>query len=66
MNKFSISGAVFQATGNYDASFYFGGGMFFVGALLHLMLHLPFIKRRNDAGKPEAVVKETYEEDEEC
>ncbi|CAG2195436.1 Monocarboxylate transporter 14 [Mytilus edulis] len=60
------AGAVFQATGNYDASFYFGGGMFFVGALLHLMLHLPFIKRRNDAGKPEAVVKETYEEDEEC
>ncbi|XP_052061332.1 monocarboxylate transporter 13-like [Mytilus californianus] len=60
------AGAVFQATGNYDASFYFGGGMFFVGALLHLMLHLPFIKRLNDAGKQETIVKETYEEDEEC
>ncbi|CAC5388567.1 Monocarboxylate transporter 9 [Mytilus coruscus] len=60
------AGAVFQATGNYDASFYFGGGMFFVGALLHLMLHLPFIKRLNDNGKTETIVKETYEEVAEC
>lgn len=52
---------MFQATGDYDASFYFGGGMFMIGALFHLMLHLPFIKRLS-ADRPEAVVEETYED----
>lgn len=41
------AGYVFQLTGSYDASFYFGGGMFFVGTLFHLALHLPCVKRNN-------------------
>lgn len=32
-----------------------------IGALFHLMLHLPFIKRLS-ADRPEAVVEETYED----
>lgn len=34
-------------TGNYDASFYLGGGMFMAGTLFHLVLHLPCVKRGN-------------------
>ena len=42
-----LAGAVFQMTGNYDASFYLGGGMFMTGTLFHLVLHLPCVKRGN-------------------
>ncbi|KAJ8316294.1 hypothetical protein KUTeg_006308 [Tegillarca granosa] len=41
-----IAGAVFQATGNYDASFLLGGGLFLAGAGCHLVLHLPCVRKR--------------------
>lgn len=41
-----ILGAVFQATGNYDASFLLGGGLFLAGAACHLVLHLPCVRKR--------------------
>lgn len=42
-----LAGAVFTATGNYDASFYLGGGLFMVGTAFHLVLHLPCAKKIN-------------------
>ena len=54
---------LYQSTGNYDASFYFGGGMFFIGAVMHLTLHLPCVKRCHVKDEPEAVVKETFTEE---
>ena len=39
---------VFQATGNYDASFWFGGGMFLISAVLHFMVFLPHIKTNSE------------------
>ena len=36
---------MFQATANYDASFYLGGGMYLAGAICHLVLHIPCIKK---------------------
>ena len=32
-------------TGNYDASFFLGGGLFLAGTLFHLVLHLPCVNR---------------------
>lgn len=58
-----LAGMLYQATGNYDASFYFGGGMFFIGAVMHLTLHLPCVKRCHVKDEPEAVVKETFTEE---
>lgn len=43
-----MAGAVFQATNNYDASFYLGGGMYLVGAICHMVLHLPCMKKKDD------------------
>jgi hypothetical protein len=60
---FFFLGIIYQATGNYDASFYFGGGMFFIGAVMHLTLHLPCVKRCIEKDEPEAVARETYTED---
>ncbi|KAL3886819.1 hypothetical protein ACJMK2_026787 [Sinanodonta woodiana] len=39
-----LAGAVFQSTGNYDVSFFLGGGMFLLGTGLHATLHIPCIK----------------------
>lgn len=41
-----LAGAIREATDSYNYSFYLGGGMFVVGAIFHLMLHLPCIKRK--------------------
>ncbi|XP_061169913.1 monocarboxylate transporter 14-like [Saccostrea echinata] len=41
-----LAGALRAATDSYNYSFYLGGGMFTVGAIFHLMLHLPCIKRK--------------------
>lgn len=40
-----LAGAVFQATNNYDASFYLGGGMYLLSAVCHMVLHFPCIKK---------------------
>ena len=39
-----VLGAMFAATGNYDASFYLGGGLFLIGTLFHWALFLPCLK----------------------
>ncbi|KAK3601157.1 hypothetical protein CHS0354_019156 [Potamilus streckersoni] len=39
-----VAGAVFQATGNYDVSFFLGGGLFLLGTGLHSVLHMSCIK----------------------
>lgn len=43
-----LTGAVFQSTGNYDASFFLGGGLFLLGTLLHFVLFLPCMKSKKD------------------
>lgn len=40
-----LAGAVYRSTQTYDTSFYLGGGMYLAGALCHMVLHLPCIKR---------------------
>lgn len=35
---------MFERTGNYDASFYLGGGLFLIGTMLHFVLFLPCMK----------------------
>lgn len=40
-----LAGAVYEMTGNYDASFYLGGGLFLAGTLFHMVLHLPCVDR---------------------
>ncbi|KAL3886291.1 hypothetical protein ACJMK2_026298 [Sinanodonta woodiana] len=40
-----LAGAVFQATGHYDVSFFLGGGLFLLGAGFHFLLHLTCVKR---------------------
>ncbi|KAK3609610.1 hypothetical protein CHS0354_038611 [Potamilus streckersoni] len=40
-----LAGAVFQATGDYDFSFFFGGGLFLLGAGFHFLLHLTCVKK---------------------
>ncbi|XP_052805368.1 monocarboxylate transporter 13-like isoform X2 [Mya arenaria] len=39
-----MAGAVFTATGNYDASFFLGGGLFLCGTMFHFVLFLPCFK----------------------
>lgn len=43
-----IAGAVFQSTGDYDASFYLGGALFLCGAMLHFVLFLPCLKNKEE------------------
>lgn len=43
-----MAGAVFQSTGNYDASFYLGGGLFLLGTLLHFVLFMPCMKQKEE------------------
>lgn len=43
-----IAGAVFQSTGDYDASFYLGGALFLCGAMLHFVLFLPCFKNKEE------------------
>ncbi|XP_052061352.1 monocarboxylate transporter 12-like [Mytilus californianus] len=43
-----LAGMILQATGNYDASFYLGGGMFLMASILHFMIMLPCTKRLTD------------------
>lgn len=54
-----FTGAVFQSTGNYDASFFLGGGLFLVGTLLHFVLFLPCMK--SNKGEVEITVAEEQE-----
>ena len=42
------TGAVFQSTGNYDASFYLGGSLFLAGTMLHFVLFLPCMKSSSE------------------
>ncbi|XP_062570450.1 monocarboxylate transporter 14-like [Saccostrea cucullata] len=41
-----VAGAVYNAMGSYNYSFWLGGLMFAAGAACHLVLHLPCVKRR--------------------
>ena len=50
---------MFQSTGNYDASFYMGGGLFLTGTLLHFVLVLPCFKHKDE---PEVTVAYTAQE----
>lgn len=43
-----IAGAVFQSTGDYDASFFLGGALFLCGAMLHFVLFLPCLKNKEE------------------
>ena len=43
---FFFSGAVFQETGDYDASFFLGGALFLCGSLLHFALFLPCLNKK--------------------
>lgn len=53
-----VAGLVFQAYGTYDASFILGGAMFAIGAMFHLVLHLPCIKRLSSKKQTEDIVAE--------
>ena len=40
-----VSGAVLDATKNYDLSFHVGGAMMFTSGLVFSLLHLPYFQR---------------------
>ncbi|XP_059179085.1 monocarboxylate transporter 5-like isoform X1 [Physella acuta] len=40
-----LAGFLYDATGDYDLSFYIGGLLLFVGAACHCLLHLPCLKQ---------------------
>lgn len=58
-----IAGEVFRMTGNYDASFFLGGGLFLVGTLLHFALFLPCFKKKDESEFEVPPPPETHELD---